>query len=675
MASGKSAPLSPLGPPTGPTIAKGTFAASFLGSMVVILVLFSGCKVVGPDFQQPEPQMLSQAYQAKDFQHQPSVELDSWWESFADPTLDQLVSQALVNNLTVQVAAERIIEARANVSLNGGNLLPNVDANNSYEYLKRSPNARPFVGSNGDPFQLFTSGLDSIWEIDLFGRLERAIQAAEAELVSQEYSLQDVQQTLVADVATSYLNIRLLQNQVQTVEQSLQLQAETSTLVGDRADAGVSTKLDAEQTTAFLHRTRAAKAALELQLNCEFNRLSILLGESPAAPLRGFVGYGVIPDSPYVPEAGIPADLIRRRPDIRQAEAVVAAATARIGVAEADLYPTLQLLGSISLSAQDVSSLFETDSLAFSVGPAFNWNILHFGRINDNIEIHESQMRQAVGTYRATVLEAVKEVEDAMAMYDGLRKQLEALESALESDANATVLSLERYKVGKANFQRVIDTQLQMLQDSRAAATARASANIQLIRLYRAVGGGWPGQRSAANAISNCNCDQNTTTHAQCLGGCLADSQPIQQGVGIVQNQVGTPIQFQPVTNAGVANSGVATANTGLDESQSIRNQLQKAEDGTDTILNVEPLGNSVAPVNPVPQRNIQSDTSDDYSPLQFTPDVSQSNPANRPGFRNMSAELFDWGGNSDVVVKSQAPVKKVASVGYFVESPKENNK
>ena len=361
----------------------------FLLGLATFFVFLSGCTLVGPEFVQPDVPTLSQQYQAHEFQQQPSDELDSWWRSFADPTLEQLVSQALQNNLTVQVAAERIIEARANVSLNGGNFAPNVTSHTGYEYLKRSPNARPFVGQNGDPFQLFTSGLDSIWEIDLFGRLERAIQAAEAELMAQEYSLRDVQQTLVADVGASYLSIRLLQNQIQTIDQSLMLQEETNRIVSSRADVGVGTKLDAEQTKAFLHRSRADKAILELQLNCEFNRLSILLGESPAPMIREFVGIGPIPDAPYVPETGIPADLIRRRPDIRRAEAEVGAATALIGVAKADLYPTLTLLGSISVSAQDFSSLFQTDSLAFNVGPSFTWNILHFGRICDNIEIHE----------------------------------------------------------------------------------------------------------------------------------------------------------------------------------------------------------------------------------------------------------------------------------------------
>ena len=480
--------------------------------LVTCLLLVAGCRVVGPDYVQPVPQMLSNDFKARaSIAERPTSGLQTWWQNFADPTLNQLVSQALQKNLTVQQAAERIVEARATVNLNGGQLAPNVDYVSDYQFLKLAPNARPFAGDNiGRSFSLFRLGFDSTWEIDLFGRIERSIQAAEADMLAQQFSLQDIQQTLVADVATSYLTIRLLQSQIDLIEESLQLQQSTQQIVEDRQEAGLSTQLDTEQTIAFLHRTRAAKVTLEQQLGCEFNRLSILAGESPAQPIRDFVGRGAIPNTSLVPEIGIPADLIRRRPDVRRLEAEVIAATARIGVAEADLYPTLTLLGSISLGATDPSSLFQSDSLAFSLGPAFRWNILNFGRIQDNIEIHESRLRQTVFGYRQTILEAVQEVEDAIVKHDGFERQLSSLQKASEADRVAVELSLERYRVGKANFQRVLDAQLQYLQDSRDQAAAQANANIQLIRLYRAIGGGWPQSGAGpcqASGHANCTCE------------------------------------------------------------------------------------------------------------------------------------------------------------------------
>ena len=266
-------------------------AIGYLLGLPMVALLLSGCAMVGPSYQQPALPMLTSNYQMRDSQLQPAVDLDSWWQSFADPTLDQLVSRALASNLTVQIATERIVEARANVAMESRRLLPNVGTN---------------------------------CQLDLFSRHKRSQQVAEAELLAKEYSLQNAQQALVADVARSYLTIRFLQNQIEIVDQSLQLQQATTTLVSGRAEAGVVTKIDAEQSVAFLHRTRAERAVLESQLDAEFNRLGILLGESPTPSLRGFVGVGPLPSAPYLPTAGIPADLIRRRPDIQQAEAEIA---------------------------------------------------------------------------------------------------------------------------------------------------------------------------------------------------------------------------------------------------------------------------------------------------------------------------------------------------------------
>ena len=455
-------------------------------------------------------------------------------------------------------------------------------------------------------------------EIDLFGRQDRSQQAAEVELLAQEYSLEDVQRTLIADVATSYLSIRLLQNQIEIVENSLQLQQATTTLVSGRADAGVVTKLDAEQTVAFLHRTRADKAALELQLDTEFNRLGILLGESPTSSLRDFVGFGQIPDAPYLPAAGIPADLIRRRPDIRKAEAEVGAATARIGIAKADLYPRLRLSGFLSPLG----------------GPSpLAGNPLNFRRGNDNVEIHESQLRQAVGSYRVAVLDAVKEVEDSMSMYENYRKQLAELEIALQADTKAVELSLQRYELGKSNYQRVMDVQMQMLEDSQSSAEARAKANIQLIQLYKAVGGGWPVQTAGAGY----GCAECATGHqGGSLEGCWSSDPSMQQ------------TDFQDYSDY----MNQAQPNHQLQDIQQI-----SSERNSHSILNT-----------------------DDYGPIEFTPDMGQIQqiPIGSTD-KNVLAEMFDWDEKDAAVVKSSPQTRSlnlpIATAGYFPESPRVNNK
>lgn len=472
----------------------------------MIAVTFLGCRTVGPDFGGAPVPVLGPDFQAASGMSEtphpvPMADPVSFWSSFSDPILDQLVAQSLANNLTVRQAAERILEARANLQLNGAQRRPNVDSVGQYSFSKQSLNAQPFVGPNGNSFNLFTSGFDSTWEIDLFGRIRRSIEAAEAELETQHATLADVQQTLTADVASSYFTIRLLQEKISILESSIELQKQTAALVDDRLDAGISTELDREQTKAFLHRTQGQRASLAQQLDLEFNRLSLLLGEAPSDELRIFVGLRNVPSVSMTPDLGIPADLLRRRPDVRQAEAEVHAATARIGIAEADLYPSLTLLGSISLSAKSVSQMFQTESLAFNVGPSLRWNILHFGRICDNIEIQNARLKQILAQYEQAVLVAVKEVEDGLIKYQGYQTQQMSFDQARIADAKAVELSLERYRAGKANFQRVLDTQLQLLEDSQSVAATRANSLIELVRIYKATGGGWPGPTSDASEL------------------------------------------------------------------------------------------------------------------------------------------------------------------------------
>ncbi|MEL7500488.1 MAG: efflux transporter outer membrane subunit [Planctomycetota bacterium] len=486
------------------TVQRRKFASIFPLAILATLAVISlsGCRLVGPDFDGAPIPNLEAEFQAAPVMHAlPQADPVDFWASFSDPTLDQLVGQALANNLSVKKSAERIIEARAKLHLSGGQLLPDMNYNSEYAFTKQSLNARPFVGPNGKTFSLFSRGFDSVWEIDLFGRIERGIESAEAELELQHANLADVQQILTADVATSYFSIRQIQEQFELVKASLELQHRTAELVEGRAEAGNSIELDREQTTAFIHRSTAQLATLEQQLELEFNRMSILLGEAPSDALRVFIGYRPIPVASLSPQTGIPADLLRRRPDVRRAEAAVHSATAQIGIAESDLYPSLSLIGTISLSAKDVTKLFQTESLAFSVGPSFRWNILHFGRICDNIDIQESRFRQSIADFQQAVLTAVKEVEDSMISYAGFQRQWIEFDRARKADEKAVRLSLEQYEVGEANFQRVLDAQLQLLQDSRAAIQARANSITQLVRLYKSTGGGWPGPTSHSSGL------------------------------------------------------------------------------------------------------------------------------------------------------------------------------
>ena len=460
---------------------------------------------MGPDFSQPPPQNLQLDYLAKaGATVSETGPLDQWWRTLNDPALNSLLQSAQAENLTLREAYERIVEARANLRLQGGQLRPNGNLESAYSFEKNSPNSRPFVGSNGDPFNLFDLGIDTTWEIDLFGRIARTIEAADAELQFQENEYEAIRQTLFADIVSSYLRVRTLQTQMMLLEEGLQIQARTEALVSDRLEAGVSTKLDQSQTVSFKFRTLSLLASLRQQLDVEFNQLSLLLGQSPNMQLKDYLGVASLPAMPPIPAVGFPTDLLRRRPDIRREEMAVRAASALIGVAEADLYPQLTLLGNVTLSAQTVSSLFETDGLEFSVGPSFQWNIFHFGRIFDNIEVQQASYRQSIARYQNQALIAVREVEDALTNHTGFRVQWLTLKQAIEADENAVQLSLERYRAGKANFQRVVDAQQQLLNDQQQFFEMQLLATTQLVRLFKAAGGDWGIGTGASGGCYDC---------------------------------------------------------------------------------------------------------------------------------------------------------------------------
>ena len=538
-------------------------------SIVAVSILLSGC-VVGPDYSLNAPARITDSFKGNSVNNRsagtptPVVPVEYWWQSFADPTLNALVSKAMNQSLSLQAAFERIVEARANYRLQTGRLLPDGNTLSDYQFLQRSQNARPFVGQNGDPFNLFSNGFAVTWELDLFGRIERSIQAAEASVELQEHDLEYIRQVLIADIASSYLRVRLLQEQIMTTQKSIGLQTQTVDLIENRALAGASTDLDRAQTKSFLRRSEALLASQEQQLEVEFNQLSLLLGESPGESIVQFVGNQPLPRIPAIPDTGIPADLLRRRPDVRRDERAVAAASALIGVAEADLYPRLTLLGDISLSARSPSQLFQTDSLAFSIGPAVTWNVLHAGRICSNIEVFESQFRQALIAYQQTVLDAVREVEDGIAKHHGSFQQWDAFTGAIEEDQIAVELSLERYEIGKINFQRVLDAQQQLLSDQQERTAAQAAAIEQLIRTFKALGGGWTSGPSVSQSNNtHCSACQNTVLGSQVMAGSAATGRPVANNASrqatIVEHQTdptqsfSNPYQLYPpmTANAG----------------------------------------------------------------------------------------------------------------------------
>ena len=468
-------------------------------SVAIVACLLVGCRTVGPDYCGTASPVLPVTYETPlGCEATSSASLLACQASceprmvlFSDPGLNALIARAEQQNFSLCEAYHRIVEARAWAKMTRGGLWPQADAIAEYSRTKRSNNARPFVGTNGVPFDLFSLGFDSSWEIDLFGKIHREIEVSEAELAAMQENYQDVRLTLLADVATNYVRVRVLQQQLQIAQHNLKLQEETSELIEELQGAGKVTTLDVAQAKSLRYATMSDVPEIEQQLQLAFNQLSILLGEAPGPAMRACLGYGPIPAPPRLPALGLPADLVRRRPDIRRAEQDVVAASARIGVAKADLYPQLSLLGALSVDSKNVSSLFTTDSLTFSAGPSFRWNILNFWRVTSSVKAHEALYAQAVTRYRSTVLNAVREVEDGLSNnhWEDFRKT--ALEQTTLADAEAVKLALARYKSGKANYQRVLDSQKQLLRDEQSLARSRGAVTLELIRISKAVGGGW----------------------------------------------------------------------------------------------------------------------------------------------------------------------------------------
>lgn len=540
------------------------FKASLVLVVCTALAAGTGCCVVGPDSTSPAPPILQNQFHGAQWA-QPDASLSSaaWWNYFSDDVLNNLISQVQTQNLSLRQSYERIVEARSNLLLQGGQLLPNGDLIGEYAYSKNSANARPFVAANSDPFDLFRLGFDSRWELDLFGKIKRSIEAADSELKLQQYEYEYLRQTLMSDVAVSYLRIRLLQDQIILVEGNLGIQNETLSLVRQRGEAGVSTELDAKQTEAFRFRTQAALSSLQQQVELEFNQIAILLGQVPNAKLKMDIGVRQLPQIPVMPQFGVPAKLLMLRPDVKREEMAVRAATSRIGVAQADLYPQISLLGSISVSAKSVSALFETNGLAFSVGPSFSWNILHFNRIHHNIDIQQARLRQALLKYQETVLSAVREVEDSLISQEGFQRQWSDLNQAVAADQKSVELSLQRYKAGKANFQRVLDAQQQLLNDQQLLVQAQNSAITETVRLFRAAGG-WSFARLPANGCSNCNqtscgCNLPAAAHSN-----VVSQVPFNTGSSVdqIETMIGNHWEgqtriTQPIVNQQIVNQTV----------------------------------------------------------------------------------------------------------------------
>jgi NodT family efflux transporter outer membrane factor (OMF) lipoprotein len=471
--------------------------------IVLAIVAFLGlaaCVTVGPDYT-PPTDTLPAGWIGADTDAQPATtgtsvgDISQWWKSMNDPLLSELIAQALASSPDLRSAQARLRAARANRAVASGEQFPSVTANASAMSRHSSKTA-----GNGQTSELFSAGFDASWELDIFGGIRRSVEAADADFQLSEATLQDTQVSLAAEVASIYTEVRSLQARLLIARDALSSQSETLQLTEWRAQAGLVNGQDVEQARSNREQTRAQIPLLQIGLSEAEHRLEILMGLVPGALQSRLAEGNGLPTIPGEIAVGIPADIVRQRPDIRKAERLLAAETARVGVAEAARYPSLKLNGSIGIEALTVGTLGDSGAVTSSVLAGITAPIFDAGRLRNKVEIQDAVREQALVAYEKSLLSALQEVENALVAIARNRERVNALESAAQSARNARQLAQQRYQAGLIDFQSVLDTERILFSVEDTLASSRADGVLALIRLYKALGGGWSPQIATSPA-------------------------------------------------------------------------------------------------------------------------------------------------------------------------------
>lgn len=453
--------------------------------------LLSAC-TVGPRYVSSAPP-VPESWLTLPAGIQPGGEaLGAWWEQFQDPFLTSLMRQAIERNLDLREAAGRVAEARALYRSTASDRYPAIEGD--AEVLRqRSSENLPLPGGEAETFH--GVGVSASWEVDLFGRVRRSVEAAGAGVQLSEEDRRDVLVSLCADVARSYVNVRTLQRRLEVARANLESQGQVVELTRVRRDGGIASSLDVAQAESVFANTQTILPPLEAFLGQEVDRLSVLLGENPGQLREDLRTAAPLPGPPATLGIGLPRDLIRQRPDVRRAERDLAAQTARIGVEKADLYPRLALLGTFGFDATDAAKVFEGSSRGYSFGPSLRWNLFAGGRVRALVRAQEARVEQALARYERSVLLALEEVEAALISMDRLQAEGEAVAEAVRAATRSLDLSTALYKDGVVDFQNVLDAQRTVLLFEDALARVEGAKVQSVIQLHRALGGAWRGVR------------------------------------------------------------------------------------------------------------------------------------------------------------------------------------
>ncbi len=459
-------------------------------SLAFSVIILGGCITVGPDYVRPEISMHN------DWHNQPKGDLIAkemdpqtlavWWTTLNDPILSRLVERAVAGNLDLKKARARVREARARRGVARADLFPSLDATGKVSRSRSSDET-----GNAMTVDLYAAGFDAGWELDIFGGVRRSVEAAEANLQYSREDWRDVLVSLLAEVATNYVDVRTYQARLAVAEANLKTQEETHQLTVWRNQAGLSDELAVQQARYNLESTRSQIPTLRTGVEKAMNRIAVLLGEQPGKVYGELKDRQPIPITPLNIVVGVPADVMRRRPDVRKAERELAQQTAKVGVATADIYPKFKLSGSIGLSASSSGNLFSADSKTYSFGPSVTWPIFDGGAIRQNIEVQSALQEQYLIAYETAVLNALEEVENALVAYAEEQYRRQALLDAATAAKQAVELANNKYQSGLIAFSEVLDAERSLLSYEDELVQSEGTVTTNLISLYKALGGGW----------------------------------------------------------------------------------------------------------------------------------------------------------------------------------------
>lgn len=447
---------------------------------------------VGPNYCRPAAPVAEHWIDADDQRIRSETDdISQWWAVFNDPVLNELIQSAYQQNLTLREAGFRVLEARAQRGIAVGMFFPQAQAaNGGYTRTGVSINVANRVATPTRWFDTWSNGFAVAWEIDFWGRFRRAIEAANAELDASVENYDDVLVTLLGDVAANYVEIRIRDRQIELASQSLVLFEQILKVPEARYKADANNKIPYDMARANVAQAQALIAELEIGRRYAEIRLCILLG-IPPQDLRATLGDGSLPTPPVDVAVGIPADLLRRRPDVRRAEREAAAQSARIGIAEADFYPAISLTGSAGYASQKLGNLFAPHSFRGTIGPGFNWNILNYGRIVNNVRLQDAHFDALMTAYQQSVLKANGEVETALIWFLKSQARSQALATSSGAWRDAVKLVTAQFEADKIEFVPVGYVQQNLLTQQNEAIQAQGDVSLALIDVYRALGGGW----------------------------------------------------------------------------------------------------------------------------------------------------------------------------------------